>query len=374
MNHMNAFASLLAALSLRDSLGKARGGSPASFEDRACTRTAKFVIGLTGSLALIIGVSMPIAPSKAENARIQHYTHAGCEIGGRRVLPAGADIGLVATFQLPQGKQQCLDAVNRMKAGCEMATHFQGTDPDGRPWNTGEKDLGCLDAFRAEIPQCIQHYERESQKCHALVSDEERERREIEDELERLAIEEELAKLAVDEEVERLAIDEQRRRLAVEEERRRLAVEEERRRLAAEEERRRVAAKEQRQRLAAEAEQKRRMAELEHRRRLAQIRRQQEYQRAEHYRENLGLLDMLDLFGQAAQTLQAFDNVMSDSHSTTGYGNPEVQLHGDMFDEDTTYRGEGGQLAEPRGEEAVPRGDPNRAGFPQTPIPRKVKR
>ena len=63
----------------------------------------------------------------------------------------------------------------------------------GRPWKTDEKDPGCLDAFRAEIPQCIQHYERESQKCNALVSDEESERREIEDELERLAIEEELA-------------------------------------------------------------------------------------------------------------------------------------------------------------------------------------
>lgn len=341
MNPMHAFASLLAALTILDSLGRARDGLAASFNGREHERMGKVFMGLTGTLAVIIGVSMPIVPSKAENAQIQHYTHAGCDIGGRRHLPAGADIGLVATFQLPEGKQQCLDAVNRMKAGCEMATHFQGTDPDGRPWKTGEKDPMCLDAFRAEVPQCIQHYENESQKCHALVSDEESERREIEDELERLAIEEELAKLAVDEEKERLVAEEERRRLAVEEELRRLAVDEEHRRLAAEEERRQLAAKQQRERerLAAEAEQRRRIAELEHRRRLAQIRRQQEHQRTEHYRQNFGLLDMLDLFGQAAQTLQALDNVMSDGPT---YGNPEVQLYRDMFDEDTIYRRGGG--------------------------------
>lgn len=127
------------------------------------------VMALTGSLALMTAVTMSISHAQEPTVRIQHYTHAGCDIGGRRYIPAGADTGLVATFRYPEGKQQCLDAIKRMQAGCEMATHFQATNPDGHPWGSGKKNPRCLEAFRREIPKCVEHYERQVPKCEGPV-------------------------------------------------------------------------------------------------------------------------------------------------------------------------------------------------------------
>ena len=150
------------------------------------------LVRLTGGLALLIAVSMPLSEARAETVRIQHYSHMGCEVAGKRYLPAGADTGLAATFRLPEQRRQCLDAVKRMRVGCEMATHFQPTNPEGHPWKPGEKHPRCLGAFAAEVLACIGHYELEGQKCHGLGSEtksEERERREWAAERERLALE-----------------------------------------------------------------------------------------------------------------------------------------------------------------------------------------
>ena len=150
------------------------------------------LVRLKEGLALMIAVSMPLSEARAETVRIQHYTHMGCDVAGKRYLPAGAYTGLVATFRLPEQRQQCLDAIKRMRVGCEMATDFQSTNPDGHFWKSGEKLPRCLGAFAAEIPACIGHYELEGQKCHGLgaeAENEERERQEWAAERERLALE-----------------------------------------------------------------------------------------------------------------------------------------------------------------------------------------
>ena len=225
------------------------------------------LIRLSGSLVLLISVSMPIPESRAETIRIQHYTHIGCNVGGQRYLPAGADIGLVATFRLPEERQPCLDALKRMQAGCEMATHFQGTTPDGHPWKPGEKHPLCLSVFRGEISACIGHYEFESQKCDALGSDEQRERREIEEERERIAVEEERERIAMEVEREREAKAEERQQYARAEQLGQLQLELNRDRVARELERDGVAREAKRQRQEAEsqrliAKERRRDAEL----------------------------------------------------------------------------------------------------------------
>ena len=122
-------------------------------------------LAIRGCIVLTILVATPIIQAQEVTVRIQHYTHAGCEFDGYRYLPAGADSGLVATFRYPEGTQQCLAAINRMQAGCQMATHFQATSPHGHPWSTGEKDPRCLQVFMNEIPNCIQHYESQKPKC-----------------------------------------------------------------------------------------------------------------------------------------------------------------------------------------------------------------
>ena len=122
---------------------------------------------LAGFAVLIIILSMPkaSAQNKNEEVQIQHYTHAGCTIAGQRYLPAGADSGLVATFWIPRQKRNCLDAVDRMRIDCGLATDFQSTNPDGHPWAPGEKDSQCLGVFMSEIPRCIDHYESQRPKC-----------------------------------------------------------------------------------------------------------------------------------------------------------------------------------------------------------------
>ena len=125
------------------------------------------VMALKASSTFILAVTVLTPWAQAETTRIQHYVHAGCEVDGRRYLPSGADIGLVATFELPEGRQQCLAAINRMQVGCEMATHFQATNPDGHPWGPNEKNPGCLEIFRNEISRCIEHYASQAPKCEA---------------------------------------------------------------------------------------------------------------------------------------------------------------------------------------------------------------
>ncbi|MCY3875516.1 MAG: SH3 domain-containing protein [Rhodobacteraceae bacterium] len=136
------------------------------------------LVRLKEGLALMIAVSMPLSEARAETVRIQNYTHMGCDVAGKRYLPAGADTGLVATVRLPEQRQQCLDAIKRMRVGCEMATDFQSTNPDGHSWKSGEKHPRCLGVFAAEIPACIGHYELEGQKCHGSGSETESEERE----------------------------------------------------------------------------------------------------------------------------------------------------------------------------------------------------
>ena len=125
----------------------------------------RIVTALNSCLVCIVAITAPITWTQAAMVRIQHYVHAGCDIDGRRYLPSGADVGLVATFELPGGSQLCRDAINRMQAGCETATHFQATNPDGHPWRPGEKDPRCLEVFRNEIPQCVEHYALQAPKC-----------------------------------------------------------------------------------------------------------------------------------------------------------------------------------------------------------------
>ena len=120
---------------------------------------------VTGFLVVIACIGIVNAYAQETTIRIQHYTHQGCEIGGQRILPAFADIGLVATFRFPSGEQQCLDAVKRMKIGCTKATFFQSTDPNGHPWQPGGKDPRCLELFKKEISRCIEHYEGQMPKC-----------------------------------------------------------------------------------------------------------------------------------------------------------------------------------------------------------------
>lgn len=96
---------------------------------------------------------------------IEHYTHAGCSVGGVRYLPTFAGTGLTATFRDPEGRNQCVDMIGRARQGCGMATHFQSTNPAGRPWAPGEKDPRCLDAFKAEVPTCIAHYDNQRSRC-----------------------------------------------------------------------------------------------------------------------------------------------------------------------------------------------------------------
>ena len=97
---------------------------------------------------------------------IEHYTHAGCSVGGKHYLPAFADTGLAETFRYPDDTDRCLDTINWATAACEIATHFRPS-VEGRLWLPGEKDARCLAVFRQEIPWCIAHYEAQRSKCLA---------------------------------------------------------------------------------------------------------------------------------------------------------------------------------------------------------------
>ena len=124
---------------------------------------------LVGFAVLIILVGMPKASAQNKNeeveVKIQHYTHAGCTIAGQRYLPRYTSNGLIATFWIPRQKRNCLDMIARSRATCEWARAFQSINPDGRPWEPGEKDSRCLGVFMNEIPRCINYYESQRPKC-----------------------------------------------------------------------------------------------------------------------------------------------------------------------------------------------------------------
>ena len=125
----------------------------------------KLFVAFSGCLTLALLVATQAISTQAESVRIFHYTHEGCVMDGRRILPTFADTGLVAIYE---HQQHCLDAIDRMRVTCEWATHFQATNPDGHPWKAGEKDPRCLDVFQDEIPHCVQHYELQVPKCNSL--------------------------------------------------------------------------------------------------------------------------------------------------------------------------------------------------------------
>ena len=135
-----------------------------------------------GTAWLLGTLGTPQARAQDGAITIEHYTHAGCSIGDRRYLPAFADTGLTATFRAPDGRKQCLDMIGRAQAGCEMATHFQPTNPAGRPWEPDERDPSCIGVFQAEVPLCIDHYEHQRHRCERDVPSalEERERQALE--------------------------------------------------------------------------------------------------------------------------------------------------------------------------------------------------
>ena len=152
---------------------------------RSCTvalRSARGIVLVFGTAWFLGTFGAPQARAQDEAITVNHYTHAGCSIGDRRYLPAFADTGLTATFRAPDGREQCLDMIDRAQAGCEMATHFQPTNPAGRPWEPDEKDPSCIGVFDAEVPLCIDHYERQRHRCNRDVPSalEERERQALE--------------------------------------------------------------------------------------------------------------------------------------------------------------------------------------------------
>lgn len=115
---------------------------------------------ILGLFALLL---LGAPPAMAENAesvkvRIDHFTHSGCVVDGKRLMPAFASDGGAAFFWLPRQRQSCLDTIKRSLHGCERATSF-ATNTDA------EKYPACLSEFAAEAGSCRVHYELESGKC-----------------------------------------------------------------------------------------------------------------------------------------------------------------------------------------------------------------
>ena len=178
-------------------------------------------------LLLILGLAalflLGAPPAAAENAesvevRIDHFTHSGCVVDGKRLKPAFASDGGAASFWLPRQRQSCLDTIKRSLHVCERATSF-ATNTDA------EKYPSCLSEFAAEAGSCRVHYELESGKCRQgpeSQASSEQERQEFEEERERLALEAERERQALEGERERLALQAELERL---EEEQRLAEE-----------------------------------------------------------------------------------------------------------------------------------------------------
>ena len=187
---------------------------------------------IIGALVFETILLVPTLPAEEREeqirVRLPAYTHVGCEVDGRRLLPSHPDEGEVATYWLPRKRNECLARIKRGIAGCEMATSFLS-------WNQNQKYPGCLDIFAREVEPCQAHYESQKAACEqgshlaggppsdvgsghggsGRMSDVQ-----LDDERERLALEEERERLALEEERERLALEEERERLALEEQQR----------------------------------------------------------------------------------------------------------------------------------------------------------
>lgn len=122
---------------------------------------------LVGVTTFATGWITAIHAEEQVQVEVRHYTHGGCVANGRRFLPQAADRGRKARFWLPRQREACLDAVSRLRYGCGLATRFSATNPDGHPWQPGEKVTECLNVFREEVSQCVAHYDGEKVKCQA---------------------------------------------------------------------------------------------------------------------------------------------------------------------------------------------------------------
>ena len=102
---------------------------------------------------------------------IEQYRHIGCQVGNQRHLPASAGGGAVVRHVYPGGKKQCMKMITYAQQGCRMATIYSTTN-DGAPWQPGERDMGCLPVFSAEVSRCVAHYKMEGVKCGSAPASE----------------------------------------------------------------------------------------------------------------------------------------------------------------------------------------------------------
>ena len=145
-----------------------------TFRDKQEEETKKMKPSLTLMAVCVVFLAAlgDIGNALAQQTTVEIYghTHGGCRVGNQVYLPTYAGDRKTARFQLPAGRQQCHDMINRAQTSCEDATDFQSTNPQGRPWKSGEKHPGCLRIFRDEIPHCRDHYESQRHKCDQQAS------------------------------------------------------------------------------------------------------------------------------------------------------------------------------------------------------------
>ena len=240
------------------------------------TRDRCVVSVLFSGLTAIVFLWPPVAKAQKNiHVRIDHYTHNGCVIDGKRLKPAFAHGGEASFFWLPRQRQTCVETIKRSWNTCAQATSFISNTEN-------EKYAECLPIFAAEYDSCAAHYSATMAKCEQIPESKANvDERELDDERERMELEKERERLALEEERERLALEEERKRLQKEQ---RLAEEQERQRLAEErrEPKRQMLAEERRRRELQKLTRQR----MERARRLEQQRREQERLRAQRQNQS----------------------------------------------------------------------------------------
>ena len=219
------------------------------------------VLSLISGLTAVVLIWPSVAKAQENiQVRIDHYTHNGCVVDGKRLKPAFAHGGEASFFWLPRQRQNCVETIKRSWNTCAQATSFISSTEN-------EKYAECLPLFAAEYDSCAAHYSATMAKCEQIPESQANvDERELDDERERMELEEERKRLALEEERERLALEEERKRL---QEVQRLAEERERQRLAEEQRER------EHERLAEEKKELERWNELARQRRLEQERQRQ---------------------------------------------------------------------------------------------------